>query len=178
MSRGPTRPAQTARTATRTVGRVLAMASDRLLPSTWDRRRGGSARISSLPGRRNRGQTGINQHSKSRLPRLRLTKRLLTGGIRRHFRAFFPGRAPGQAGFEFILLPSRVHACPSASTHGRKTREGCKPLRLSKKHKNAVKHNCRRLLCNEGPTSVVNIKLCFSTVSLGRLHKIRKHNYE
>ena len=34
-------------------------------------------------------------------------------------RAFFPGRSPGQAGFEFFLLPSRVHARPHAANANR-----------------------------------------------------------
>jgi hypothetical protein len=38
-----------------------------------------------------------------------------TLGSLRDLQAFFPGRAPGQAGFEFILLPSRIQARPSAS---------------------------------------------------------------
>jgi len=39
----------------------------------------------------------------------------------RHFRAFFPGRAPGLAGFGFFLLPSRIHArsSPLTQTVGR-----------------------------------------------------------
>jgi hypothetical protein len=36
-------------------------------------------------------------------------------GILRGLQAFFPGRSPGQPGFKFSLLPSRVHAHPGAT---------------------------------------------------------------
>jgi len=36
-----------------------------------------------------------------------------------HFQAFFPGQSPGQAGFEFFLLPSRIQARPHATNANR-----------------------------------------------------------
>ena len=49
-------------------------------------------------------------------------------------------------------------------------------MKLSKKHKNAVKHNFRWFFINGGPAPVVKIKICFSTVSLGGASVINKEN--